>query len=164
MAKATTQIFRATTERGFTLVELMIVMVIMAVAAVLVTPAVRSGTEQREVRRTLQRFVSAVRQSSTLAVYQRRTVELTLRPLEGSYSVGDADEDEEQQGLPALAAFGAVDGGRYEGSDAVIFDFYPTGGSSGGAVELLFATRRGDQIYLLTIDPLISRISVEAVP
>lgn len=143
---------------GFTLVELLIVMVVMAVAAVIVMPSVRSGGQQREVRLTLQQFVSAVRHSSATAIRERRLVDLTLWPDDSSYTVEGVEEDRE---LPRLASFGELAGGRYQSVDEVIFEFYPTGGSSGGTVEFRFETDNGQQAYTLAIDPLISRVGVE---
>src|SRR5687767_9218309 len=64
--------------RGFTLLEIVVVMAIIGVAIVIAVPAVQSGRHQREVRTTLQRFVGAVREASSKAVLRRRTVELWI--------------------------------------------------------------------------------------
>jgi prepilin-type N-terminal cleavage/methylation domain-containing protein len=74
-------------ERGFTLVELIIVVVIIAVAAGLTIPNLTAGARQREVRQTMQRFVSAVRRSSSVAVFTRSSVELRIDPEDGRYQV-----------------------------------------------------------------------------
>jgi prepilin-type N-terminal cleavage/methylation domain-containing protein len=73
--------------RGFTLVEVVIVVVIMAVAAALVVPSVQAGRNQREVRTTLQHFVAAVREASSKAILQRRTVELWVSTDDRSYAL-----------------------------------------------------------------------------
>ena len=54
----------AGSSKGFTLIELVVVMVILAVTAVLVLPSVQGGMRQREVRRSLQGFVASVRRAS----------------------------------------------------------------------------------------------------
>jgi len=90
---ATTPTYRATTEArrgrhaGFTLIELVVVITIIAIAAAIAIPSIGAGAHQREVRRTLQRFVSALRRASSVAVFQRRPVELRILAKEGRYSV-----------------------------------------------------------------------------
>ena len=49
----------------------------------------------------------------------------------------------------------------YHRQDAVLFEFYPTGSSSGGKVELEFETSGNRQSYKLVINPLVSSISME---
>ncbi len=66
--------------------------------------------------------------------------------------------------LPEFGAFNEIEGGLYlddEGRDRVVFEFYPTGGCSGGAVEMEFDTRNGRQSYVLSMNPLLSTVSVE---
>jgi len=73
--------------RGFTLLEIVVVMAIIAVAVMIAVPAVQAGRHQREVRATLQRFVGAVREASSKAVLRRRTVELWVSPDERAYAL-----------------------------------------------------------------------------
>lgn len=189
MAKATTRTYRATTDgvtnlqrsRGFTLIEIVVVITIIAVAAAIALPAINAGARQREVRRSLQTFVSTVRRASSLSVFERRPVELTVFPREARYSVSNprsrgeaavteretagrglfprrrgASAGDEQKGefavsLPGLASFGDVEGGRDLGDEGVVFDFYPNGSSSGGRFELLFDTGRGRPISYVVV-------------
>lgn len=184
---------RQAPQRGFTLIELVVVMVIIAVGALLITPAFQAGARQREVRRTLQQLQSIVRRASSTAILRRTRVELRLRPEDGELVLavkpkqqepganGDAaeavssgrEEGEEGDGfvaaqtlrLPPRASIGEVEGGRMEDRDRVVaFDFLPTGGSSGGRIELRFAEEVGGiarQGYELALDPLTSAIRLE---
>ncbi len=73
--------------------------------------------------------------------------------------------------LPEIASFGEVEGGRfvaaeitsggYTDQEAILFEFYPTGSSSGGRVEFEFDVPRDRLQYQLVIDPLVSSISME---
>lgn len=186
---------------GFTLLEVIVIVLIIAVAAGVVLPAVNAGARQREVRRTLQHFVSAVRRASAIAILRRQPVELRVWQEEGRYAVVTRDrktdhaDDEEDSGglrgligsddeeaaegesteaefeLPELATFGEISGGRflaedldggaYHAEDVVLFDFFPTGSSSGGRVEFLFELPRSEQKYTVIIDPLVSSIDME---
>lgn len=182
---------------GFTLIEIIVVVAIIAVAAAIALPSLNAGARQREIRRTLQGFVSAVRRASSVAVFQRRPVELRVFSREGAYTIvvpesasreeGEAtaaeqtstrrrigllgrtgesanaeDSKEHRVVLPELASFGEVEGGRDLGEEGIIFDFYPNGSSSGGAIELRFDVGRGRPIaHKVVINPLISSISLE---
>lgn len=182
---------------GFTLIEIIVVVAIIAVAAAIALPSLNAGARQREIRRTLQGFVSAVRRASSVAVFQRRAVELRIFSREGAYSIvvptsgsgeegaatageetgtrrrigllGRTDESVNSQGskehrvvLPELASFGDVEGGRDLGEEGIVFDFYPNGSSSGGAIELEFDLGRGRPLaHKVVINPLISSISLE---
>lgn len=62
--------------------------------------------------------------------------------------------------LPKLASFGEVEGGRDLVDGTIAFRFLPTGGSSGGAVELVFGDRHPKRSYVLEIDPLVGDIHI----
>lgn len=166
--------------------ELIFVVVIIAVAAAVAIPAVSSGQRQREVRRTMQRFVSTVRSATSTAIFERRRVELRIWPDEGEYGivvpasdpangndeldVDERDELEEQEEvrerilLPETATFGEIDGGRSDDLEelgTISFDFFPTGSSSGGAIEFVFGDDRGRQAYVLRISPLVTSLAIE---
>jgi prepilin-type N-terminal cleavage/methylation domain-containing protein len=72
---------------GFTLIEIIVVVAIIAVAAAVALPSINAGAQQREIRRTLQGFVSTVRRASSVAVFHRRPVELRILAKDGAYSV-----------------------------------------------------------------------------
>ena len=72
---------------GFTLLEVVIVVAIIAISAAIAIPAVQSGQHQRQVRGTLQGFVAAVREASSKAVLTRKTVEIWVSPKENDYAM-----------------------------------------------------------------------------
>jgi len=83
--------------------------------------------------------------------------------------LGDEDDDDganvERVRLPESARFGDIEGGRrgdLDNTGTISFDFFPTGSSSGGEIELIFENDRNRQTYLLKINPLVSSISMEA--
>ena len=145
--------------RGFTLLEVIVVMVIVGVISAVALPAIRSGSRQAAVRRSVRAFISAARQASATAVTQRRPVALVVWPDDGSFGVEGASDRYE---LPDFAEFGDIEGGREaEGDDEIRFDFFPTGSSAGGSVEIQFQLSDRPQSYNLVLDPLISRVHIE---
>ena len=194
----------STRRAGFTLLELIVVVVIIGVAVGIVAPAVGAGARQREVRTTLQHFVSAIRRASSLAIFRRQPVELWVWPDDAKYAlvtrlpkqqnldseeeahrrslrlVRESEEETELAGrkveaefqMPEIASFGDVEGGRFEPDDSyggrlhshdvVVYEFLPTGSSSGGRIELVFdGSSRTKQSYVLVLNPLISSVSLE---
>jgi type II secretory pathway pseudopilin PulG len=163
----------------------MFVMVIMAVAAAIIVPTIGAGRRQREVRQTLQQFVASVRQASAMSIFQRRRVELRVWPDDGEYLIVEPRRGREgaelelakeagiSRGkasaaarfrLPESAIFGEIAGGRRDDMEelgTISFDFFPTGSSSGGEIEIIFENDRNRQAYLLKLHPLVSRISME---
>ncbi len=137
----------------------MIVLVIIAVTVAVVLPSVRSGLQQREVRRSVRQFISAVRVSSARSIADRTRVGLTVWPDDARFAVEGQQSPYE---LPEFGVFDEIDGGREGEDEEIIFDFYPTGSSSGGSVQMEFETRGGFQSYTFTINPLLSSVSIES--
>jgi prepilin-type N-terminal cleavage/methylation domain-containing protein len=145
--------------RGFTLLEVIIVVVIIGVIAMMSLPTIQAGTRQAAVRRSVRAFISAARQASTRAVTTRKPASLIVWPDDAEFGVEGTDARVE---LPDFADFGDIEGGRAaEGDDEIRFDFYPTGSAAGGSVQIEFTRSDRRQVYTLIIDPLISRVRIE---
>ena len=120
-----------------------------------------------------------------MSIFKRRRVELRVWPDDGEYVIvqpkrsrpdGEFEFVEEDEvvnnntatanrlRLPESAIFGEIGGGRRDDMEelgTISFDFFPTGSSSGGEIEIIFENDRNRQTYLLKIDPLVSSISME---
>lgn len=145
--------------RGFTLLELVVVVVIIGVISALTVPSVVSGWRQGAVRRTVREFISVARAASSRAVNTRKPLGLVIWERDGRFGVDGVGDSFE---LPDFAEFSEIEGGREgEGDDQTVFEFYPTGASSGGSVTIRFDTAAGSQRFVLVFDPLIGRVRIE---
>lgn len=145
--------------RGFTLLEVIVVIAIVGVVSALVLPAMQAGSRQSAVRRSVREFISAARQASAIAVRTRKPTALVVWPDDASFGV---EGRENRYELPEFAEFGEIVGGEEaEASDEIRFDFYPSGSSAGGSVEIEFTPSDRRQSYILVLDPLIGRVRIE---
>ena len=92
---------RSPRSRGFTLLELLLVLAIVAMASLVVFPNI-GGLETRT-------FNARVREAHTLLNLARRTAVVSGQPSIASFSVVPADEEEQ----PVLSSFSV---GRWDGS------------------------------------------------
>lgn len=150
---------RRSASSGFTLLEITVVVAIIGIIAVMALPSIQAGSRQAAVRRSVRAFISAARQASTQAVVTRKPSALVVWPEDGQFGV---EGKEDRYELPDFAEFGEIVGGREaEGDDEIHFDFFPSGSSVGGSVEIEFTPMDRRQSYTLVLDPLISRVRIE---
>jgi len=82
---------------------------------------------------------------------------------DGQAAQGEPKLETRRFELPESGSFGDIEGGRSVADEGtVVFDFFPSGASSGGKVEFIFDSGRNHrQAYSLAINPLVSSISIE---
>ena len=150
-------------QRGFTLLEIILVLAIIATASVLVVPNL-GGFEART-------FSTQLRQAQSLLNYARRTAVISGQASTVSFNVLPADEiepadrEEERASLSNIVAqwngagvelrFRDSTDREIEIEETTEVTFYPEGGSTGGM--LLFA--QGNQTGVIDIDPFTGRVS-----
>lgn len=152
---------RAALQRGFTLLEVLLVLGILAMAAALVIPGLGSLDSPR--------FNAQARELAGMFNYARRTAVVQGHPMRVEVWA-DAPPDAPSQpppGQPAadLAGRWISDGVAVELADASgrwqpvaashTFEFFPEGGSTGGELRL----QQGNRVVILSIDPFNGRVS-----
>ena len=138
--------------RGFTLIELAVVLFILGLAAAVVVPSVGRGTEALRARAEVAGFSAFLRYAREQAVTRREIQEVRVDP---------------QAHLVVLTATGngkvrasrrLSETLRIEASPpaALTVRFLPQGLSSGATFRI---EARGRRVFVVTVDPLTGRVA-----
>ena len=153
-------VLRDPAEQGFTLLELMLVLLILGMASVLVVPNL-GGLESRN-------FNAQVREAVSLLNYARRIAVVKGVPGKAVFHIAEDDSEAGSFDTRSATTGNWMNKGiavEYRDStnkiveveDLVEIIFYPEGGSSGGELTL----RLGDRLAVLHIDPFSGRVSTD---
>ena len=154
---------RDSVQAGFTLLEIMLVLAIMAMASLLVIPRL-GGLEARS-------FSAQVREANSLLNYSRRMAVVSGQPTTATFYFGAANQSEPESRAGAVSpdfaghwrsngiALSYRDSTQKETAvdDQVNITFYPEGGSTGGVLVL----RQDDRLAQIDVDPFTGRVATE---
>ncbi len=140
--------------KGFTLVELLVVMTILAGLFALITPRVGGGREGLEFRGAVRNLVADLRRTRAFAIAHNRPARLVVDLAGRRYRLEATGTERSLPPAANVTLLTAVE----EIVDATIgaVVFFPDGGSTGGRVVIDHKGRRSD----VQIDWLTGRVSV----
>jgi general secretion pathway protein H len=143
--------------RGFTFLELVLVLLIISIASALVVPMIGSRLKSGDIRHTAVQLRAAMEFLRVSAVRHGREAVLVVDPETNSYW------REPGGGTIAVPAESGVLSGQghwIRDTGAVEFRFYPNGTNSGGEVRL--EKRQGVALtaYVLSLDPLLGTATI----
>jgi general secretion pathway protein H len=142
-------------EGGFSLFELIVVLMIIGIATAFAAPAISSGWQSRQVRQGTRRLAALMRATRETAVRRGVDQEIVL----------DADgetvrwDDEKLLTLPEGVAITGVRGGWRDEDGSVRVFFYPNGATSGLAL-LVGSPEEGGLRFAIEIDPLLGSVQI----
>ncbi|MBY0278148.1 prepilin-type N-terminal cleavage/methylation domain-containing protein [Candidatus Binatia bacterium] len=148
-------------QAGFTFLEIMIVIGIIAVAATLVAPAIDSGMRAREVRSAVRNVAATLKTMQSDAVISGRVQHLVIDPQENQLRVEDRDASFT---LGPSTQMTRVRGGEITPTGMVRVNFYPNGSTSGVDVVIDDRETPADTGFLVTLDPLIGVVTIQDEP
>lgn len=138
-------------QRGFTLLELIITLLVIALAVGLTVPAIGRSTESLRVRTEVAGFSAMLRHARERAIVTRTPQAVVIDPAAHRVSRLAGGPEGEVRETRALSERLTVDA---EPPPALTVRFEPQGGSSGGDFRL----SSGGVVYRVTVDALTGRV------
>lgn len=135
--------------RGFTLIELVVTLFILALAAGVVAPSVVSGVGTLRARTEAAGIATFLRAAREQAVAHNRTYEVRVKSEEGIVELRAGNT------VPATRRLASGLHVTAEPPAAQLITFSPQGLSSGSRLRVDMAGRG----YLITVDPLTGRVA-----
>jgi len=143
--------------RGFTLLELILVLLIISIALGIVGPAIGTRLRSGDPRRTAVQLRAAMELMRVRAVQRGQEEVLIVAPRTNTYwSARGGQTVQVPLGGGELSAFG-----RWVHEEGQVeFHFYPDGTNSGGAVRIEKPQGGAATTYLLLLDPLLGTATI----
>lgn len=147
---------KASAGSGFTMVELMVVLVIISLVAAVVVPRISAGWRRMEDREFLQEFVQTLKRGRLIAMNSGQLIVFRIRPSERVYDI----DMPPRRLIPENVDIYADQLERDPETQDHLVVFYPDGSLSGGDLEVVFDKQRS---FLIAIHPLVGSIRVSRV-
>jgi prepilin-type N-terminal cleavage/methylation domain-containing protein len=153
--------------RGFSLLELIIVLLIISLLSLLVTPRLAKTISHMEVKSAAKKISAILRYCRSDAINKNRIVQVSFDTNSNLITVLSADEGEESPStrnsylLPSGIRMEKIEAGKtFFESTLPSFEFYPNGGSNGGDVLLDSQDQKGFKIkvHFLTGSVVIEKV------
>ena len=129
---------------GFTLVELLVVLAIMALVVTLLAPMLRIGRSGADLRSASSEMLAAMRTTRSLAIAQNRPTALLLDPVYGRYGEPMRYHLLPKGMIMSWRALWPVAGQN----DLGAIYFFPDGSASGGEIDL----KTGNAVGAIVVD------------
>jgi general secretion pathway protein H len=146
-----------TRANAFTLVEMVVVLLIIALGSALVVPMIEGGVEAREVRRAARQIASTMHYCRGEAVALGEPQELVIDALQNSIHT---TAWKRWAVLTDRAVIEDVRGGTGYGDGVVQILFFPNGSTSGADVVIAGRRDRREHRLRVQLDPLLGTVRV----
>lgn len=160
---------RPAVRRGFTLLELIVVLAMMGILAGMIVPRMGRGMDVRELQATAARLAATAKTARELAIARQETCALELELGRGGYALAVPDREGRERWqalhtswakqllLPDGITFGGLrtPEGEVAHSGTQYVQFRPDGTCTGAAVRV----QRGDHVLQVIVHPHSGRVS-----
>ena len=148
---------RARHTSGFTFLEIIVVLLIIALGTALVVPMVEGGFESREVRRAARQIASTMHFCRGEAVSLGKPQEMVIDASENTIHTTSWGR---WATLTDRAVIEEIHGGNVLGDGIVQILFFPNGSTSGAEVIIAGRRDRREHRLLIALDPLLGTVRV----
>lgn len=138
---------------GFTLLELVVVLIILSISAALLIPRVGAGWKRMEDREFLQEFTQTLRSARLIAMNSGEVVVFRLRGSERTYGIRIPPEKVVPVNVDIFADTLERDP---QTNDNVVL-FYPDGSFSGRDIQVVFDQQRS---FFISVHPITGDVQV----
>ena len=145
---------------GYTLIELVLVMAVLAVASMVAAPAVGRAVDGIRVRTEVAGIASFLRSVREQAVTRRQAHEVALDAEQRTLLVRRVGRDAISGGETRRQLSPLLHLKPLTGSFPQPITFMPQGNSSGGSFRI---EATGPRAYVITVDPLTGRVTTKRV-
>lgn len=143
---------RSSTTKGFTLIELTVVLVIAGLLFAISVPNLSKWSDSRDYREAVRQVVSAANIARALATRSNKPVDLVFEPEQKKMAVVAAgvtlDEGKIIRFPESLTLSVTSAAALSSSKGASVIRFYPAGGASGGDIELIRQSGAGTLIQI----------------
>jgi len=139
---------------GFTMLELMVVLVVMALVYAIAMPKISAGMPSTELKGAARQLAAGLRKARSEAVTQKQEAALTLDVEQHRF---DVSGDKRTYALPAKLEISLFTAQSEMLRDKVgSIRFFPDGSSTGGRITVGFGERK----YHVNVDWLTGQVAV----
>lgn len=141
--------------RGFTLIEILVVLLLAALMLALVPPLFSSSVSRAGMSALAEKVAASLRRTRSQAVFRGESVPWHLDIEQGIFQIGDAGRKQQLNKDVSITLTTARS--EMQGEAIAAIRFYPDGGSTGGEITLQQDKRR----KTISVDWITGRIGVE---
>jgi len=141
-------------ERGFTLIEVMVTLVLLALITAMIIPLMTGSQGKADVQSAAREIAAALRTTRNLAMMRGHSEAFLIDTESGNFRAGSATAPRRIPGGVQLALITATEERIDDRAGGI--RFFPDGSSTGGGVRLVKGNSR-DQVL---VDWLTGRVSI----
>jgi general secretion pathway protein H len=146
------------TKKGFTLLELLIVLLLMGLMLALVGPQITIGLSAITLKSSAKRIATTLNYARGQAIVKKTPYQVSFNNETGTYWVAEKSRSSKQDQSSPIKELELPETIKIKDKGSVIF--YPNGSSSGGEIIIINEKEKG---YLIRVDIITGLPTIEPI-